>query len=212
MPHGHDRNAQRAAHSSSDKSAEVKMTVPKPLRGCADSHCGQENGPAREQGIRQGGTSFLLPMSYPAHLGSQANNHVRTYDYSLRSPLVKVCLTPRTSDAGVPSFWLRAWIRPNADWGLPELAHALDGQADTAQRFVVVVALGLTLGIVASYLTSLRRTGWYAYAPLSGQVFQQQGIGEPGWLRLIIWLAAISLWALASLRVLRQSPVQATPK
>jgi heme/copper-type cytochrome/quinol oxidase subunit 1 len=96
--------------------------------------------------------------------------------------------------------------------GLPELAHALDGQADTAQRFVVVVALGLTLGIVASYLTSLRRTGWYAYAPLSGQVFQQQGIGEPGWLRLIIWLAAISLWALASLRVLRQSPVQATPK
>ena len=83
---------------------------------------------------------------------------------------------------------------------------------NTAQRFVVVVALGLTLGIVASYLTSLRRTGWYAYAPLSGQVFQPQGIGEPGWVRLIIWLAAISLWALASLRVLRQSPVRATPK
>jgi heme/copper-type cytochrome/quinol oxidase subunit 1 len=81
-----------------------------------------------------------------------------------------------------------------------------------AQRFVVVVALGLALGIVASYLTSLRRTGWYAYAPLSGQVFQPQGSGEPGWLRLIIWLAATSLWALASLRALRQLPVGVTPK
>ena len=81
-----------------------------------------------------------------------------------------------------------------------------------AQRVVVVVALGLALATVASYLTALgTRTGWYAYAPLSGQLFQQ-GIGEPGWLRLIIWLAAISLWALISLRMLRQSPGRATPK
>jgi heme/copper-type cytochrome/quinol oxidase subunit 1 len=82
-----------------------------------------------------------------------------------------------------------------------------------AQRVVVVVALGLALGIVASYLTSLgTRTGWYAYAPLSGQSFQPQGIGEPAWLRLIIWLAVVSLWALISLRILRQSSGQATPK
>ena len=78
-----------------------------------------------------------------------------------------------------------------------------------AQRVVVVITLGLALGIVASYLTGYFtglgvRTGWYAYAPLSGQL--QPGIGEPGWLRLIIWLAAISLWALTSLRVLSQSP------
>jgi hypothetical protein len=84
---------------------------------------------------------------------------------------------------------------------------------NTAQRVVVVVALGLALGIVASYLAGLgTRTGWYAYAPLSGQLFQPQGIGEPGWLRLIIWLAAISLWALTSLRILRQSLGQATPE
>jgi heme/copper-type cytochrome/quinol oxidase subunit 1 len=82
----------------------------------------------------------------------------------------------------------------------------------TAQRIVVVIALGLALGIVAGYLAGLgARTGWYAYAPLSGQLFQPQGIGEPGWLRLIIWLAAISVWALASVRMLRQSPRQATP-
>jgi heme/copper-type cytochrome/quinol oxidase subunit 1 len=83
----------------------------------------------------------------------------------------------------------------------------------TAQRVVVVIALGLGLGVVASYLASLgTRTGWYAYAPLTGQLFQPQGIGEPGWLRLIIWLAAISLWTLTSLRMLRQSPDQATPE
>jgi heme/copper-type cytochrome/quinol oxidase subunit 1 len=76
-----------------------------------------------------------------------------------------------------------------------------------AQRVVLVITLGLALGIVASYLTGLGvsvSTGWYAYAPLSGQL-QAPGIGEPGWLRLIIWLAAISLWALTSLRVLSQS-------
>ena len=84
---------------------------------------------------------------------------------------------------------------------------------NTAQRVVVVVALGFALGIAATYLTNLgSRSGWYAYAPLSGQVFRPPGIGEPGWLRLIIWLAAISLWALASVRVLRQSPDRAAPK
>jgi heme/copper-type cytochrome/quinol oxidase subunit 1 len=76
-----------------------------------------------------------------------------------------------------------------------------------AQRVVVVVTFGLALGTVGNYLTGLggRVTGWYAYAPLSGQR-QAPGIGEPGWLRLLIWLAALSLWALTSLRVLSQSP------
>jgi heme/copper-type cytochrome/quinol oxidase subunit 1 len=74
-----------------------------------------------------------------------------------------------------------------------------------AQRVVVVVTVGLALGVMADYLTGLGvRTGWYAYAPLSGQA--SAGLGEPGWLRLVIWLAAIGLWALTSLRVLSQSP------
>jgi hypothetical protein len=77
-----------------------------------------------------------------------------------------------------------------------------------AQRVVVVVTLGLALGIVANYLTGLGglgvRSGWYAYAPLTGQI--SPGLGQPGWLRLVIWLAAIGLWALTSLRVLSQSP------
>jgi hypothetical protein len=67
---------------------------------------------------------------------------------------------------------------------------------NAAQRVVVLIALGLALAIVASYLTSLgTRAGWYAYAPLTGQAYSPPGPGEPGWLRVIIWLAAISLWA-----------------
>jgi hypothetical protein len=83
----------------------------------------------------------------------------------------------------------------------------------TAQRVVVVVALGLALGVVASYLAGLGSgMGWYGYAPLSGQVFQPPGVGEPGWLRLIVWLAAIGLWAAASVRVLRQPPGDTAPE
>jgi heme/copper-type cytochrome/quinol oxidase subunit 1 len=83
----------------------------------------------------------------------------------------------------------------------------------TAQRIVVIIALGLALAIMARYLTSLgTRTGWYAYAPLTGQAFSPLGLGEPGWVRVIIWLAAISLWAAASGTVLRQSPDHPVPK
>lgn len=83
----------------------------------------------------------------------------------------------------------------------------------TAQRVGVIIALGLALAIVASYLTSLgTRTGWYAYAPLTGQAFPPPGLGEPGWVRVIIWLAAISLWAAASATVLRQFPDHSVPE
>jgi heme/copper-type cytochrome/quinol oxidase subunit 1 len=75
------------------------------------------------------------------------------------------------------------------------------------QRIVVVIAFGLACGAAGIYLVSLGSTasGWYAYAPLT------QSISPPhpalaGWLRLIIWLALISLWALVSIRVLRPSP------
>ena len=83
----------------------------------------------------------------------------------------------------------------------------------TSQRVVVIIALGLALAVVASYVTSLgTRAGWYAYAPLTGQAFPPPGSGEPGWLRMIIWLAAIGLWAAASATVLRQSPDRPGPE
>ena len=82
-----------------------------------------------------------------------------------------------------------------------------------AQRVVIVIAVGLALAVAAGYLTSLgTRFGWYAYSPLARQAFSPPGSGEPGWLRAIIWLAAISLWAAASAAVLRHSPGQSVPK
>ncbi len=82
-----------------------------------------------------------------------------------------------------------------------------------AQRVVVVVALGLALGAVGSYLVRLgggARFGWYAYSPLTARVYPP-GTGLRPWLRLIVWLAVIGLWALASIRVLRPSSGQAAP-
>jgi hypothetical protein len=81
-----------------------------------------------------------------------------------------------------------------------------------AQRVIVVVALGLALGVLGGYLTSLGggpASGWYAYSPLTSAAFAPNGL--PGWLRLIIWLALIGLWTAASLKVLRPRPEKDAP-
>lgn len=81
-----------------------------------------------------------------------------------------------------------------------------------SQRVVVVVALGLALGVIGTYLVSLDngiRFGWYAYSPLTATL-QAPRTGLPAWLRLIIWLALIAVWALASIRVLRPAAGQDT--
>ncbi len=74
---------------------------------------------------------------------------------------------------------------------------------------MVVIALGVACGAAGAYLVSLGNTGsagWYAYAPgISESVYPPQ-TGLHGWLRLIIWLALVGLWALVSIRVLRPSP------
>jgi heme/copper-type cytochrome/quinol oxidase subunit 1 len=76
------------------------------------------------------------------------------------------------------------------------------------QRIVVVLALGMAFGAAGIYLVNLGNTaasGWYAYAPLS-QESSPLHTGLAGWLRLIVWLVLIGLWALVSVRVLRPSP------
>ena len=77
-----------------------------------------------------------------------------------------------------------------------------------AQRIVLVVALGLAFGVLGNYLDSLGNTGvtgWTGYAPLTrGLVLP--GTGLAGWLRLLIWLVLIGLWAVAAARVLRPAP------
>jgi hypothetical protein len=81
--------------------------------------------------------------------------------------------------------------------------HVID-RLSKSQRVVVVIALGLALGAIGTYLVSLGSGtgfGWYAYSPLTTTL--QGPSGLPAWLRLIIWLALIGAWALASIRVLR---------
>ena len=86
------------------------------------------------------------------------------------------------------------------------------------QKVVIVIALGMALTAAGAYVAGLGNAaagGWYAYAPIgqgpflgAGAVFSSH-TGLRGWQRLLIWLALISLWALASARVLRPSPEQA---
>ncbi len=75
---------------------------------------------------------------------------------------------------------------------------------NTAQRVVIVVAIGIALAAVGLYLTRLGspRFGWYAYAPLAPGV-GPPGTGLPAWLRLIIWLGLTGIWAVASVVLLR---------
>lgn len=79
----------------------------------------------------------------------------------------------------------------------------LIGGLNTAQRIVVVVAIGIALGAVGLYLTRLGspRFGWYAYSPLTRGPWLP-GTGLPAWLRLIIWLGLTGIWAGASVIVL----------
>jgi heme/copper-type cytochrome/quinol oxidase subunit 1 len=84
----------------------------------------------------------------------------------------------------------------------------LTDRLSMAQRIVVVVALGLAFGAIGSYLDSFGNvgvTGWYAYAPLARSGFLP-GTGLANWLRLLIWLVLIGLWAVAAIRVLRPAP------
>jgi hypothetical protein len=73
-----------------------------------------------------------------------------------------------------------------------------------AQRVVVVIVLG---GCTRRHGQLPDQPGdevrLVRYSPLTRQQYQPPGNGLPGWLRLIIWLAAIGLWAFASVTVLR---------
>jgi len=76
-----------------------------------------------------------------------------------------------------------------------------------SQRIVVVIALGLVLETVGSYVVNLGSglaSGWYAYSPFTAGGFAPS-TGLHGWLRLIIWLVLIGVWALGSIWVLRPS-------
>jgi len=80
----------------------------------------------------------------------------------------------------------------------------LTDRLNTAQRIVIIVALGIALAAVGLYLTRLGspRLGWYAYPALTRGTWRPR-MGLPGGLRLIIWLGLTGIWAVASVVVLR---------
>jgi heme/copper-type cytochrome/quinol oxidase subunit 1 len=88
--------------------------------------------------------------------------------------------------------------------------RAMDGLTQP-QRLVIIIALGLALAVVGSFVTSLGGgvTGWYAYSPLTSASYVP-GHGLPSWLRLFIWLALIAIWAVASIQLLKPSPAKST--
>jgi hypothetical protein len=77
----------------------------------------------------------------------------------------------------------------------------LVARLNTAQRVVVVIAMGVALAIFGRWLTSLGaypNTGWVGYAPLrSGVSFG----GLHPWVRLVVWLALTTIWAASSILV-----------
>jgi hypothetical protein len=92
------------------------------------------------------------------------------------------------------------------------LMRWIDGLSKS-QRIVVVVAFGLALGVVGSYLLNLGSGypfGWTGFSPLTLATYGYAGLH--GWLRAIIWLVLIGLWAVASVRVLRPSSENAAAR
>lgn len=71
------------------------------------------------------------------------------------------------------------------------------------QRLVIVVGLSATLYVLGQWLMSIGSNlnfGWVAYAPLSKE-FAPEGLHP--WVRLVIWLVLIIIWALVSATLLR---------
>jgi len=75
------------------------------------------------------------------------------------------------------------------------------------QRIVVVIGLGVGLYFFGGWVTTRggAGAGWVAYAPLSHAVDTAQlpGSGLHPWVRLVIWLALIVVWVVASVAILR---------
>lgn len=74
-----------------------------------------------------------------------------------------------------------------------------------AQRIVLVVALGVSFGILGEYVVSLgdHFSGWTAYAPLSAPIPSVPHVGLAPWLRVIVWIGLSAVWAAMSVWLLR---------
>jgi hypothetical protein len=77
-----------------------------------------------------------------------------------------------------------------------------------SQRIIAVIGLGGGLFVLGNWLTTLGSQlprGWVGYAPLSSIVT----FGATAtWVRTLVWLAMLVLWAAAPMYVLRDPPTE----
>jgi hypothetical protein len=82
------------------------------------------------------------------------------------------------------------------------------GGLNRVQRIVITIGLGLGMYVFGGWITTRGGpgSGWVAYAPLSNTLGPSDAIGglHP-WVRLLIWLALIAVWVMASVWLLRSS-------
>jgi heme/copper-type cytochrome/quinol oxidase subunit 1 len=79
-----------------------------------------------------------------------------------------------------------------------------------AQRIILVIALALALSVLGRYLVSLGHRsdfGWFAYAPVSS-IVPAPSVGPRPWVRVLIWLGLIVVWAAVSAWLLRPTANQ----
>jgi Zn-dependent protease with chaperone function len=82
------------------------------------------------------------------------------------------------------------------------------GRLNLGQRIVIVIGLAASLLIFGEWAMTWGThsfTGWTGYAPLSGSIYAPAVGGLHLWARMLIWLALIAIWVVASAAVLRTS-------
>src|ERR1700722_16371338 len=81
------------------------------------------------------------------------------------------------------------------------------GGLNRIQRIVITIGLGLGLYVFGGWITTRGSSGfgWVAYAPLSNTAQSDPIGGLHPWIRLLIWLALILIWVMASVWLLRSS-------
>jgi uncharacterized membrane protein YhaH (DUF805 family) len=83
------------------------------------------------------------------------------------------------------------------------------GSLNIRQRIVVVIGFGVAVYFLGSWFTTrgegAGRSGWVAFAPLSGSVDTADlpGPGLHPWVRLLIWFTLIAAWGVVGVILLR---------
>ena len=98
-------------------------------------------------------------------------------------------------------------MEPADGWKNTRVSHL-----SLAQRIVIVIALGVTVAIVGTFVSGLggspTQFGWFGYAPLTRATLSLDQPDLAPWEQLLVWIGLICLWAGSSLVLLRPTVSQ----